>query len=83
MSCSLREAGFIVAHVDTRSQVKVSIEGLTWTGCNFAYQGCLRLLPILLGIIFFTFFRLPSSVQRGARRANPLPCPFPRIEAKS
>jgi len=38
MSCSLREAGFIVAHVDTRSQVNVSIEGLTWTGCNFLNQ---------------------------------------------
>ncbi|MGF6604692.1 hypothetical protein P3T23_009448 [Paraburkholderia sp. GAS448] len=31
----LREAGFIVAHVDARSEVNVSIERLTWAGYIF------------------------------------------------
>jgi hypothetical protein len=31
----LREAGFNVAYVDTRSQVNVSIERLMWAGYNF------------------------------------------------
>lgn len=34
----LHEAGFIVAHVDARSQVNVSIERLTWAAYIFLDQ---------------------------------------------